>query len=191
MTYTPLRIRGSISALTAAPLSLLGIHHPATFHTRFIRPISNGADLQKDLVLYLQQEGRKRQTITYRYSTERNNMAYLLPGLRRGLMLSTPLILSTPLLVQSFRRPFLCDSPDPLSKITSDIGNRYAHEAQTPIIKTSGTPNPRAIRQVSMGSILGVLAGLGVSVFSKPLAILMGLGIVFVQVSSFFQILKS
>ncbi|KAK3202244.1 hypothetical protein GRF29_161g607985 [Pseudopithomyces chartarum] len=108
-------------------------------------------------------------------------MAFFLPGLRRGLMLSTPLILSTPLLVQSFKRPVLCEGPDPLSKITSDIRNSYAREAQTPIIKTSGAPNPRAIRQISMGSILGVLAGLGVSVFSKPLAILIGLGIVCVQ----------
>ncbi|KAF1971855.1 hypothetical protein BU23DRAFT_555692 [Bimuria novae-zelandiae CBS 107.79] len=108
-------------------------------------------------------------------------MAYLLPGLRRGLLLSTPLILSTPLLVQSIKRPIRCDGPDPLSKITSDLQNNYARQAQTPVIKTSGAPNPRAIRQVSMGSILGVLAGLGVSVFSKPLAVLIGLGIFCVQ----------
>lgn len=35
-----------------------------------------------------------------------------------------------------------------------------------------------------MGSILGVLCGLGVSVFSKPLALLLGLGIVAVQLLS-------
>ncbi|KAF2678962.1 hypothetical protein K458DRAFT_422623 [Lentithecium fluviatile CBS 122367] len=108
-------------------------------------------------------------------------MAFLLPGLRRGLMLSTPLILSTPLLVQAYRRPILCDGPDPLTKITSDLTNRYSTEAQTPVIKQSGAVNPRAVRQISMGSILGVLAGLGVSVFSKPLAILIGLGIVCIQ----------
>ncbi|KAK7190123.1 uncharacterized protein CC84DRAFT_1164107 [Paraphaeosphaeria sporulosa] len=108
-------------------------------------------------------------------------MAFLLPGLRRGLVLSTPFILSAPLLVQTMRRPVLCDGPDPLSKITSDLKNRYAGEAQTPVIKTSGAPNPRALRQVSMGSILGVLAGLGVSVFSKPLAILIGLGVICIQ----------
>ncbi|KAJ4354027.1 uncharacterized protein N0V89_005760 [Didymosphaeria variabile] len=108
-------------------------------------------------------------------------MAFLLPGLRRSLLLSTPLILSAPLLVQTIKRPVLCDGPDPLSKITSDLRNNYTHEAQTPVIKTSGAPNPRAIRQVSMGSILGVVAGLGVSVFSKPLAVLIGLGIVCIQ----------
>jgi uncharacterized membrane protein (Fun14 family) len=46
----------------------------------------------------------------------------------------------------------------------------------------SGAANPRAIRQVSMGSILGVICGLGISVFSKPLAILIGLGIFVLQV---------
>jgi uncharacterized membrane protein (Fun14 family) len=43
--------------------------------------------------------------------------------------------------------------------------------------------NPQAVRQISMGSILGVIGGLGISVFSKPLAILIGLGIFALQVS--------
>jgi hypothetical protein len=115
-------------------------------------------------------------------SITHSKMAFLLPGLRRGLLLSTPFILSAPLLVHAHRRPILCDGPDPLTKITSDLTNRYASEAQTPIIKQSGAANPRAVRQISMGSIFGVLAGLGVSVFSKPLAILIGLGIVCLQV---------
>jgi uncharacterized membrane protein (Fun14 family) len=42
--------------------------------------------------------------------------------------------------------------------------------------------NPKVVRQISMGSILGVLGGLGISIFSKPLALLIGLGIVLVQV---------
>ncbi|KAI8940893.1 hypothetical protein NX059_002153 [Plenodomus lindquistii] len=110
-------------------------------------------------------------------------MAFLLPGLRRGLMLSTPLILSTPLLVHHFRHAqrIRCDGPDPFSKITSDLTSGYTTEAQTPIITQSGAVNPRAIRQISMGSILGVLGGLGISVFSKPLAILIGLGIFVLQ----------
>ncbi|KAH7122809.1 hypothetical protein B0J11DRAFT_436688 [Dendryphion nanum] len=109
-------------------------------------------------------------------------MSYLLPGLRRGLIISTPFILSTPLLLRQLNRPILCDGPDPLTKITSDLRNSsYAREAQTPVIKQSGALNPRAVRQVSLGSILGVLGGLGVSVFSKPLAVLIGLGVVLVQ----------
>jgi hypothetical protein len=122
-------------------------------------------------------------------SIERQLCAYLqsflLPGLRRGLMLSTPLILSTPLLAYQYRhaQAIRCDSADPLAKL-GDMRNSYAHEAQTPIIKQSGAPNPKAVRQISMGSIFGVLGGLGVSVFSKPLAILIGLGVVLLQVSN-------
>jgi hypothetical protein len=111
-------------------------------------------------------------------------MSFLLPGLRRGALLATPLILSMPLLVHNFRhaQAIRCDSADPLTKL-GDLRNTYARDAQTPVITQSGAPNPRAVRQVSMGSILGVIGGLGISVFSKPLAILLGLGIVVLQVS--------
>lgn len=106
----------------------------------------------------------------------------MLPGLRRGLMLSTPLILATPLLLRHANRPLLCDGPDPLTKITSDLRQTYAREASNPVILESGAPNPKVVRQISMGSILGVLGGMGVSVFSRPLAILLGLGVLLVQV---------
>lgn len=111
-------------------------------------------------------------------------MSFLLPGLRRGALLATPLILSTPLLVHNFRhsQAIRCDSADPLAKL-GDLRNTYAHDAQTPVITQSGAANPRAVRQISIGSILGVIGGLGISVFSKPLAILLGLGIVALQVS--------
>jgi hypothetical protein len=109
------------------------------------------------------------------------NMSFLLPGLRRGFIVSTPLLLSTPLLIHQFRslQPIRCDGPDPFSKIAGDL----TRGGKTPIITESGAANPRAIRQVSMGSILGVFCGLGISVFSKPLAILIGLGIFVLQVS--------
>lgn len=112
-------------------------------------------------------------------------MSFLLPGLRRGALLATPLILSTPLLAHQFRRAqaIRCDSADPLAKL-GDLRNTYSRDAQTPVITQSGAPNPRAVRQISMGSILGVLGGLGISVFSKPLAILIGLGVLALQVST-------
>jgi hypothetical protein len=117
------------------------------------------------------------------FTTHKPAMAFLHPGLRRGLILTTPLILSTPFLLrQAYRNPILCDGPDPVSKITSDIRNSYAHESNTPMLKQSGAPNPKAIKQISVGSILGVLGGLGVSVFSKPLAVLIGLGVLLIQV---------
>ncbi|KAF2630220.1 hypothetical protein BU25DRAFT_408191 [Macroventuria anomochaeta] len=109
-------------------------------------------------------------------------MSFLLPGLRHGALLATPLILSTPLLYHNLRhaQSIRCDSADPLAKL-GDLRSTYAHDAQTPVITQSGAPNPKAVRQISMGSILGVLGGLGISVFSKPLAILIGLGVVLLQ----------
>ncbi|RYO26974.1 hypothetical protein AA0111_g7839 [Alternaria arborescens] len=110
-------------------------------------------------------------------------MSFILPGLRRGLMLSTPLILSTPLLAYQFRNAQVirCDGPDPITKITNDLKSNYVTEARTPVITQSGAMNPKAVRQISMGSILGVIGGLGISVFSKPLAVLIGLGIFALQ----------
>jgi hypothetical protein len=139
--------------------------------TPFLVPRS--APIERQLSAYLQNQ---------RSSTPQ--MSFLLPGLRRGALLATPLILSMPLLVHNFRhaQAIRCDSADPLTKL-GDLRNTYARDAQTPVITQSGAPNPRAVRQVSMGSILGVIGGLGISVFSKPLAILLGLGIVVLQVS--------
>lgn len=112
-------------------------------------------------------------------------MSFLMPGFRRGLLLGTPLVLSAPLLAHHLRfaQTIRCDGPNPLTKITNDLTNGYNSEAQVPVVTQSGTVNPRAIRQISMGSILGVLAGVGISIFSKPLAILIGLGIFTLQVS--------
>lgn len=144
--------------------------------------------LERQLVIYLQQQQRFTKHTQGKRDT---NMSFLLPGLRRGFLLSTPLVLSAPLLIHQYRNArmpvYRCDGPDPLTKITNDLGRNYASGAKTPIITESGAANPRAIRQISMGSILGVFCGLGISVFSKPLAILLGLGILAVQVSLFLD----
>lgn len=60
--------------------------------------------------------------------------------------------------------------------------SQYQHDASTPVVKRDGGLNPRAIKQISQGSILGVLGGLAVSMFSKSLAVLLGLLICGVQV---------
>jgi hypothetical protein len=140
-------------------------------------------NLKQQLTAYLQEQNQTTQKEKSKYT--QHSMSFLLPGLRRTLLLTTPLILSTPLLLHHQRtlfRPLRCDGPDPLTKITRDLSSNYTSEARTPILTESGTANPRAIRQVSMGSILGVFCGLGISVFSKPLAVLIGLGIFALQV---------
>ncbi|KAK3073531.1 hypothetical protein LTR53_004820 [Teratosphaeriaceae sp. CCFEE 6253] len=66
--------------------------------------------------------------------------------------------------------------------------SQYQNDVRTPVTKADGTLNPGAIRQLSMGSILGLVAGLGVSVFSKPLALLLGLLVVGVQTAEYYGI---
>jgi len=155
-----------------------------TVRTATARPVRSERSLEKELSGYLRYQQQHRHL--FFSAPQEKAMAFILPGLRRGLMASTPLILASPLLVYQSRHAqrIRCDGPDPLTKITQDLTNGYTSEAQTPIITQSGSINPRAIRQVSMGSILGVVGGLGISVFSRPLAILIGLGIFFLQVSS-------
>jgi hypothetical protein len=137
--------------------------------------------LESRIFTYIQHQQQQNP----RPPPQRGDMSFLLPGLRRGLLLSTPLVLSAPLIAHQFRyaQRIRCDGPDPLTKIKNDLAGNYTSEAQTPIITQSGAVNPRAIRQISIGSILGVIGGLGISVFSKPLAVLIGLGIFILQVS--------
>jgi len=56
----------------------------------------------------------------------------------------------------------------------------YKNNAKTPIVK-DGRWNRDALKQISAGSILGLVGGLAVSAFSKPLALLIGLLVFGVQ----------
>ncbi|KEQ96770.1 hypothetical protein AUEXF2481DRAFT_3465 [Aureobasidium subglaciale EXF-2481] len=77
------------------------------------------------------------------------------------------------LLTPRRHRYALCDASSTL--------NSYTSNAKVPVVNRRGGLNPSAVRQVSSGSIAGVLGGLAVSLFSKPLALLIGLLIVGVQ----------
>ncbi|KAK4548491.1 hypothetical protein LTR36_009401 [Oleoguttula mirabilis] len=66
--------------------------------------------------------------------------------------------------------------------------SQYQNDARTPVIKKDGKLNASAVRQLSAGSIIGLIAGLGVSTFSKTLAILLGLLVVGVQVAENYGI---
>jgi hypothetical protein len=91
----------------------------------------------------------------------------------------------------------LCDSSAAL--------NSYTNNAKVPVVTRRGGLNPNAVRQISSGSIAGkllllfcrsgrgdaysntgVLGGMAVSLFSKPLTLLIGLLIVGVQVCFLF-----
>jgi hypothetical protein len=195
MSRVPLsrQLRGTnkILSLSTSPRQLKSLNKTVasikhTTSASAFTGLHSSSQLEDKLSVYLRQT-RPTQSLKQVHPTPKkaisratspSTMAFLLPGLRRGLILTTPFVLAAPALINTYRHPIRCDAANPLSRLTHD----YSREAQTPVIKTSGAPNPRAIRQISMGSIFGVVAGLGVSVFSKPLAVLIGLGIVLVQV---------
>ncbi|CAD0099506.1 unnamed protein product [Aureobasidium mustum] len=89
----------------------------------------------------------------------------------------------------------LCDASP------SNAFNSYTHNAKVPVVTRRGGLNPNAVRQISSGSIagmssptsetarysyksVGVLGGMAVSLFSKPLTLLIGLLIVGIQVNT-------
>ncbi|KAE9963053.1 hypothetical protein BLS_009747 [Venturia inaequalis] len=81
-------------------------------------------------------------------------------------------IVAYPIITAPFRQKLRLDSPIlSNSRSFSD----YKNNAKTPVVKKDGRFNVKALRQVSAGSILGMVGGLAVSVFSKPLALLIGL----------------
>ncbi|KAJ9643059.1 hypothetical protein H2201_004863 [Coniosporium apollinis] len=84
-------------------------------------------------------------------------------------------VLAAPLLLQPYRRPLLLDSAtvSPLSSKDWSY-SRYQRDAQVPVTK-NGRVNPAVFKQISAGSILGLIGGVAVSVFSKPLALIIGL----------------
>ena len=81
------------------------------------------------------------------------------------------------------RRTLLCEQSSPLDAITQ----QYLHTSRsgpTTSRAQGGKQNStsKIIRQLSLGSVLGVLGGVAVSTFSRVLAVLFGLGVVVVQV---------
>jgi len=95
-----------------------------------------------------------------------------------GLSFSSVLV--APLALRPRSLLLRCDaSPEPLASREWS----YARDARTPV-RSQGRWNPQALKQVSAGSILGLVCGLAVSVFSKPLAVVIGLlvfGIQFIE----------
>lgn len=53
----------------------------------------------------------------------------------------------------------------------------------------SGWLTASNMRQVSLGSVLGLVVGMGLRAFSRVLVVLLGMGVVFVEVCSWFSLL--
>lgn len=113
--------------------------------------------------------------------------------IRRPLQTTTPLSLclgfSTALLLsQPILRPRLayCESSSPYARPSSPVSgspHSYTRDAKVPIFLEGGRLNPAAYRQISVGSILGLVGGVAISTFSRTLAIVLGLAVLGVQVS--------
>nr|POE78452.1 hypothetical protein CFP56_60684 [Quercus suber] len=81
----------------------------------------------------------------------------------------------------------LDSSPSPTSP--KDWSYRqYQSDAKAPITRRDGKLNASAVRQMSSGSIIGLVAGLGVAFFSKSLALILGLLVVGVQTAEHYGI---
>lgn len=97
-----------------------------------------------------------------------------------------PLILTT-IAAGSFTaflatRPVTYNDTSPSADFSSS-GYSHGKDAKVPLSKDGGRSlNPRAIRQISMGSLIGLGLGVVVSAFSKMLVLFAGVGIVVWQV---------
>ena len=60
----------------------------------------------------------------------------------------------------------------------------HSRDAKTPLTRDGRSLNPAAVKQISLGSILGLGAGLVVSAFSTSLTLFIGLGIVAWQLAA-------
>jgi hypothetical protein len=115
---------------------------------------------------------------------------YLLPSFRLRICPATTTtvacatsLLAAPLIVHrayTFNKPMLLDS-------FSTSQSPLQREPKTPLIN-DGRWNGKALKQVSAGSILGLVGGVVVSFFSKPLALVIGLLVVAVQVRYGFRL---
>ncbi|KAF2430355.1 hypothetical protein EJ08DRAFT_734143 [Tothia fuscella] len=100
----------------------------------------------------------------------------LSPFVFTSTLCACPLIIA-PLIIR--RRPILMDTlQKPLGGGSSF--SQYKSDSKTPVVK-DGRMNPNAVKQISSGSILGLVGGVAVSMFSKPLALLIGLLVFGVQ----------
>lgn len=109
--------------------------------------------------------------------------SFLLPRSRPLFSLTLGLGLSSLYATQALQRqkPLLCEAQGttPVGSVSESF-KTYSRDAKVPVFK-NGRPNPRAYRQISSGSIVGLLGGVAVSTFSKTLAMLFGLLVFGVQ----------
>jgi hypothetical protein len=112
-----------------------------------------------------------------------------IPRTTRGGLLNRPVLVAFGL---SISLPFFQARPvtrldtspySPQASQSAPFSSTISREAKTPLTKDGKTLNPAAVKQISLGAILGLGAGVVLSAFSRSLTLLIGLGIVLWQVS--------
>lgn len=105
--------------------------------------------------------------------------------LRLGLGVGLGLSAATMHPLSPFRAaPMLCDYASPLPQQST-----FKKEPEWAIGTGAGQKqskrtvlNSETMRQVSLGSVLGLVAGVGLRAFSKALVVILGMGVVLVEV---------
>ncbi|KAL1958988.1 hypothetical protein VTO42DRAFT_3229 [Malbranchea cinnamomea] len=103
---------------------------------------------------------------------------HLLLAMPLGLGLSLPLLRSHP--AEAIR----CDTgPSPLlsSRSAQQSWSYQSSQSSTSQSASRGGLSASTVRQISLGSVLGLLAGLGLRIFSRPLAFMVGLAILVIE----------
>lgn len=116
------------------------------------------------------------------------------PLLRLGLGVGIGLSAATMHPLSPFRAPAMrCDYAEPnpgyqhsvFTKASPQTGKHASPtgQTQTQTQKTrNGLLNAETMRQISLGSVLGLVAGVGLRAFSKALVVILGMGVVLIEV---------
>ena len=105
--------------------------------------------------------------------------------LRLGLGVGIGLSAATMHPLSPFRAaPMLCDYASPLPQQSTFNKEPEWAAGGKPVGQKSrsGLLNAESMRQVSLGSVLGLVAGVGLRAFSKALVVILGMGVVLVEV---------
>ncbi|KIV91518.1 hypothetical protein PV10_06050 [Exophiala mesophila] len=122
-------------------------------------------------------------SVATRRSSQRNPTTTSLQWSRRPLLFAIGLSAGAAPFVVGRPLARLDTSPSSPADAAPFSSSSYTHsrDAKTPLTKDGKTLNPAAVKQISLGAILGLGAGLVLSAFSTSLTLLLGLGIVIWQ----------
>lgn len=104
--------------------------------------------------------------------------------LRLGLGVGIGLSAATMHPLSPFRAaPMLCDYASPLpQQSTFKKEPEWAVNGKPAQKSRTGLLNAESMRQISLGSVMGLVAGVGLRAFSKALVVILGMGVVLVEV---------